>query len=377
MVLRNSKNYRKFIILYSDCGYFGEMKTFVLPFLCLSVCFVPVAKADLLISIFENTEDGSAILELDGSIVTNAVQGTVKRNEGRLADLSSFGDNEIYIFQYPDLVDAFHSYRELSASSGDFSTFSLNNDFDTVPDFNPALEFTGAEGFTLSIQDVGIARIDVYGQEALGPISFYRQRILFSDFNFSTAIPGKIAEWGAYGGEAGDGIRVEVLSGEPVYPVVMTEEDLRPDSRPDLWIGASFRRQKGDDKYERKRASRRQTVRRYGEIGTEHTAAVHLTIENDGREQDEIAFRARVKKKRGVEVTVHAYNEAKRSNVTAKVRRGAFQANLNPGETQAIAYRMKTQRFFAGLHPDRGNEVEFTIRSKGGKDHGAMRIQFR
>lgn len=148
-------------------------------------------------------------------------------------------------------------------------------------------------------------------------------------------------------------------------------------SLPDISIGRSFTSLRGDNVYNSKKASKKQTLNYYGIIARAHTARAFLQIENDGIRNDNIAFRAFLQRAQGTDSTIYSLLNGKRRNVTATVRRGELKFALAPGNRVRITYRLKTRPLWGGLNPGRDNEVRFLARSGKQKDNAAAHIQFR
>lgn len=148
-------------------------------------------------------------------------------------------------------------------------------------------------------------------------------------------------------------------------------------SLPDILIGRSFPRLRGDNIYNKKKASKKQTLKYTGVIARAHTAQVFLQLQNDGTQNDNIAFRAFVQRPQGTDSTVFSRVNGKKKNITAKVKTGKLRFSLAPGNRVRITYRLKTRPLWGGLYPGRDNEVRFLARSGKEKDNAAAYIQFR
>ena len=148
-------------------------------------------------------------------------------------------------------------------------------------------------------------------------------------------------------------------------------------SLPDILIGRSFPRLRGDNIYNKKKVSKKQTLKYAGVIARAHTAQVFLQLQNDGTQNDNIAFRAFVQRPQGTDSTVFSRINGKKKNVTAKVKTGKLRFSLAPGNRVRITYRLNTRPLWGGLYPGRDNEVRFLARSGKEKDNAAAYIQFR
>lgn len=150
--------------------------------------------------------------------------------------------------------------------------------------------------------------------------------------------------------------------------------------RPDLHIGTSWNRLKGDNRYDRRKASRQQTVNLPGRIFRNHTANVKLVLENDGNRRD--SYRLSVKGTSNPGITVKAFASGKggRRNVTGKTKRKGYTCTLAPGEAKRVMYQVKTGRYWAGAMNGGGrrlNRFEFVLKGSGQSDVGEMVTRFR
>lgn len=365
--------------------------------LCLAVATLAsaasVAQADLLVTLSENPADGTTVIELDGSINTLPdirMDMIAEKTIVTKTDIPPFTTQ--WVLGEDEFSNAFAVSQRPDGGSSEYTVARLTsatdiNDLDfpafDKATFDPLLEIMGGDGFILSVKgsQLYFELIQVLADDAAPPAP---QSISTRDFMFSTAtfenqtvqttIPfsgftsGQSIEFGDFGGEEGDGARIQIG-----VTAVLTG----PSSRPDLLIGAKPQRLRGDNVYSKRKASRRQTVKKKGFIAQAHKAIVHLRIQNDGTTRDRIKFSAEVDLADGTNTSVFAYPGGRRKVITAQAKSGKYFTSLEPGESEKILYRISTSRLWAGARSDRKNDVDFTARSGPLRDKARLELIFR
>ena len=150
--------------------------------------------------------------------------------------------------------------------------------------------------------------------------------------------------------------------------------------RPDLHIGTSWNRLKGDNRYDRRKASRLQTVNLPGRIFRNHTANVKLVLENDGNRRDTYRLSVKGTSNPGIMVKAFASGKGGRRNVSGAMKRKGYACSLAPGESERVMYQVKTGRYWAGAMNGNGrrlNRFAFSLKGSGKTDVGEMVTRFR
>jgi len=158
--------------------------------------------------------------------------------------------------------------------------------------------------------------------------------------------------------------------------------DLPPLCRPipDLLISnRSPTRLKGDDVYDRKRPSRKQTIVHDSHIFTKTQVAVQLWMENDGGETARMNLRSSGDRFPGMTAHAQEIGRDGRKNITAALKRGNFSAMVEPGYPVKVSYSLKVNRYWAGVlrGGDRNDTIRFRLSSAGRKDNAAMVVKYR
>lgn len=317
------------------------------------------------------------MLEVSTKTITPKTSGPMITTQWAL------GRDDIYnafsISQRPDLSGSYTVSRLSSSTSIDdldFPPFAKDT-------FDPLLELTGGIGFILSVEgsDLYFELIqDMYAEftsseseptvspRELGFPAIFENQIVHTTRPFSGFTPGQSIEFGDFGGIEGDGVRIQIGDA----PLLTGPRNL-----PDLMLGSKPNRMRGDNVYDKRRASRKQTVKESGFIGHAHRAIVHLRIQNDGHSKDRLSFGADIDLAGGTNQSIFAYPDGHRKAITAQAKRGRYVTSLDPGKSEKILYRLKTARLWAGARSDRKNDVDFTCRSGSVKDNGRLQITFR
>ncbi len=358
-----------------------------------SILVLPIAdsRADLLINIFENVTDGSTIVELSGSLTTDTDEGNTDESASSYAQLGfdSFGGGNVINFaEYPDLPNPTpYSSLTLPQTSGDFGGFDVGDDsgfpytedpISISPTFSPGYNGVYLYIFAESGDPFTIFDFQLYGSNAPGTAFFNFERIYFGDLPWMDVRAGDTSEWGSYGGSPGDGVQINTLAAPPTYPVASGPPTLPdPVSQPDLRIGKSFKKIRGNNHYAPRKPSKRQTVNERGQIFVNNLSKACLDLQNDGNSTDKIDLRIRIAREGGTTAKVFETGGGGRKVVTAQALRGNYQATLAPQESQRLIFRLSTDRFFAGLFPGRDNAIEFRVSSGGNSDFGELNIRYR
>lgn len=145
---------------------------------------------------------------------------------------------------------------------------------------------------------------------------------------------------------------------------------------PDLQIGKKKSRLKGDDIYDKRKASNKQTLVQQRQIFTTNTAKAALLMQNDGGTAAEMKLTSSGDQLPRMKVRARA---AGRGNITAALKRSGFTATVPAGGSIAISYKLKTERFFAGVirNGDRDDTIRFRLSGNGRKDNAAMIVKYQ
>lgn len=156
-------------------------------------------------------------------------------------------------------------------------------------------------------------------------------------------------------------------------PIVEEEDDeleLTGPARADLLIGKTASKLRGNNVYNRGRASNRQTIVNRNRIFKTNTSKAHLEMQNDGGAAGN--FKLRSIGDRLPRMKVIARSQGR--NVSGAIQRGRFKATMAPGESVRVVYRLRTNRYFAGVlrNGDRDDTIRFRLTGDGGRDNAEM-----
>lgn len=148
--------------------------------------------------------------------------------------------------------------------------------------------------------------------------------------------------------------------------------------QPDLLIGKSWKNLRGDNVYNQKRPSKKQTITLPGRIFTNNTAPVKLRLENDGTDPVRMRLRTNGDKLDGMTAIARRVG-GPRKNISAALKRGGYRPKVTPGEPVFVSYRLKTSRFYAGVFRggNRNDTVLFRLRRGDKSDRAAMVRTYR
>lgn len=152
-----------------------------------------------------------------------------------------------------------------------------------------------------------------------------------------------------------------------------------PANQPDLWIGTSSRRLRGNNVYQRQSTGRRQSLSLPGRVFHKHNASFLLRIENDGSRHSRIRIGVSGLRDRGLTTKAFQRVGRKRSNVTGALVRGGLTAPLAPGAFRDVQVLVTTNRFWAGVLKggQRRNIHRVTTSAVGRYDRGQVVTEFR
>lgn len=333
----------------------------------LGISAVP-SRADLLINLYENKANGMTILEINGTLETEgAAQLDTSAGENSWSLGNDGMNNALGLDHPPSMAGTVNStFRSLTSGSGNLDDFDFPALAQAV--FDTDLSFTGAPGF--GFQAAGDT-FDFVAYATAAPVivSITWQRLELA-IPWTSFTELQSIEYGAYGGGGADGVRIQTSEGTAKVPFPNLA------SRPDLLIGKKAGNLRGNNMYSRRKASNRQTVRLKGMIGHANKAIVHLRIENDAGRRDRIRFTSTIDLTGGTRTTIFAYPGGTRTQVTAQALAGRYFTKLDPGESEALFFRMKTSRLWAGARSDRKNEVFFECVSGTQRDFGRLEIKY-
>lgn len=158
--------------------------------------------------------------------------------------------------------------------------------------------------------------------------------------------------------------------------------DLSGTYRPDLLIGNSSRALHGNNRYYRKKAGGKQIAREWASLTQSTIVKIWIKIENDGIAHDRIRVREKGKSARGSRTKVTAIQSGKRKNVSARFKRGAYRADLAPGESARLCYRVRfpfgfSRYFTGGTMTQKTRFAAQSSADRSKRDHGELRTSFR
>lgn len=149
-------------------------------------------------------------------------------------------------------------------------------------------------------------------------------------------------------------------------------------SRPDLWVGKSIRKMRGNDVYRKRSAGRKQSFTLRRRIFRRSVTKVHLRIENDGTKRDTVRVIVRGARLSGLKPRAVLVGQGKRRNVTGRLTRKKLKVSLDPGESVRVYLRVSTNRFWAGVQRNgkRENRLRISARSGAKADRGEVVTKF-
>jgi len=150
-------------------------------------------------------------------------------------------------------------------------------------------------------------------------------------------------------------------------------------ARPDLLIGKGFNRLKGDNIYNQKTPSKKQTLNHSGTIFIANTSKASLLITNDGGTRGDFKFKTSGDKFTGMKIQAFAHTNNGRNNISGDLKRSSYDTKVAPGGSERLSYQLKTNRFWAGAlrNGERENIVIFRLSGASNKDHASMVTRFR
>lgn len=145
-------------------------------------------------------------------------------------------------------------------------------------------------------------------------------------------------------------------------------------ARADLLIGKSFGRAKGNNTFNNRRASNSQTLVRKARIFTTNTQKAALLLQNDGGTAANMTLRSSGDRLPRMKVSARSGGR----NVSAAVKAGRFSPTIAPRGSVKVSYKLKTNRFYAGVlrNGDRDDTIHFRLSGGGSRDNAAMRIKY-
>lgn len=150
-------------------------------------------------------------------------------------------------------------------------------------------------------------------------------------------------------------------------------------ARPDLLIGKRSNRLKGDNVYNQRKPSGKQTLNLSGTIFVANTSKASLLIQNDGGTRGDFRFKTSGDKLQGMKIQAFAHTNNGRNNISGELKRSSYNTKVAPGGSQRLSYELKTSRFWAGArrNGERENNVIFRLSGGSHKDHAGMVTRFR
>lgn len=147
-------------------------------------------------------------------------------------------------------------------------------------------------------------------------------------------------------------------------------------ARPDLLIGKSAGRLKGDGVRDPRQASVRQTIEYPRAFFKTNSSTAHLLLQNDGAAAGNLRLRSTGDRFPRMKVTARLSTGG---NVAAAIQAGRFSTNVAAGGSVKVVYRLRTDRYYAGIlrGGDRDDTVGFQLLGGGLTDHAAMTNRYR
>lgn len=149
-------------------------------------------------------------------------------------------------------------------------------------------------------------------------------------------------------------------------------------ARPDLLIGSRHTPLKGDNLYNSLSASPQQTLTVPARIFTTTTTRVQLVLQNDGGAAATMLLRS--SGDTFPRMTVFAQRQGSPSrNIASQMKLRGYATPIDSGKEVRILYRLRTDRFFAGVlrRGDRDDTVLFRLTGEGRTDTAALVQKFR
>ena len=139
----------------------------------------------------------------------------------------------------------------------------------------------------------------------------------------------------------------------------------------DLLIGKSSNSLKGDGVRNPRNPSSRQTIEHERAIFTTNTSTAILVLQNDGVVSGTFRLRSSGDQFERMEVTAQT---SKGGNVGAAIQTGRFSPTIPAGGSMRVVYRLRTERFYAGIlrGGDRDDTIRFRLSGVGSSDNAAM-----
>ncbi len=164
---------------------------------------------------------------------------------------------------------------------------------------------------------------------------------------------------------------LEDLPAPPVPAAPITSKAV-----PDLLIGKTASTLKGDNLRNARRPSDAQTIVHSRRVFTNAGAKAVLVMQNDGGTP--ASFRLRSSGDRYPRMKVSA-TVSGGGNVGAAIQSGRFSRTIAGGASVRVVYRLKTDRFYAGVlrNNDRNDTVSFRLTGAGRSDNTAMTVEYR
>lgn len=151
----------------------------------------------------------------------------------------------------------------------------------------------------------------------------------------------------------------------------------------DLLIGQNSGKMKGNNHYDKRNASRMQTLNFSASIFRQHNANLILQIENDSTSPSTSEFRLQARRTSNPGITSKVFAQKQgggRRVITGAMKRRGYTFKLAGGESARVIYQMTTGRFWAGAQNRKGqrqNLIRFKANSRGTSDHCAAVTHFR
>ncbi len=177
----------------------------------------------------------------------------------------------------------------------------------------------------------------------------------------------------------GGGFISYILGEEPTTPPVPGEPIPAPPitrkAVPDLLIGKTASTLKGDGLRNARRPSEEQTIVHSRRVFTNASAKAVLVMQNDGGAPASFRLRSSGDRYPRMEVTARASGGG---SVGAAIRTGRFSRTLPGDGSVRVVYRLRTDRFYAGVmrHSDRNDTVSFRLTGAGRSDNAAMTVEY-
>lgn len=148
-------------------------------------------------------------------------------------------------------------------------------------------------------------------------------------------------------------------------------------ARPDLLIGKSPRKLRGNNVYNARKASKKQTLKHRSRIFTTNKVKAHLLLQNDGG--NAATMKLSSSGDRYPRMKVRAKVAGRFGNVTGAVKTGRFERTIPGGGSIRVIYELKTNRFYAGAlrGGNRDDTVRFRLKGAGNEDNAAMVNTYR